>query len=92
MTRKNRKELFISQGDQVIGMINNNDLKSRVLAANLNPEQKVVEIMTAPLLTLPEDALLYEGLLLMKQRSISHLALTGPDRKITGVVGFDPDR
>lgn len=89
MTRKNRKALFIHQDDQIIGMINNNDLKSRVLAANLDPEQKVMDIMTAPLLTLSEDALLYEGLLLMKQKSISHLALTGPDRKITGVVGFE---
>jgi PAS domain S-box-containing protein len=89
MTRKNRKELFISQGDQVIGMINNNDLKSRVLAADLNPEQKVLEIMTSPLVTLPEDALLYEGLLLMKQRSISHLVLAGPDHKIKGVVGME---
>jgi len=87
MTRKNRKELFISQGDQIIGMINDNDLKSRVLAADRDPEQKVLEIMTSPLVTLSEDALLYEGLLLMKQKGISHLVLTGPDRKIKGVVG-----
>lgn len=89
MTRKNRKELFISQGDQIIGMINNNDLKSRVLAADLSPEQKVLEIMTSPLVTIPEDALLYEGLLLMKQKSISHLVLTDPDRNIKGVVGME---
>jgi len=89
MTRKNSKALFIHQEDQIIGMINNNDLKSRVLAANLNPERKVIEVMTSPLVTLPEDALLYEGLIVMKQRSLSYLALTGPDRQINGIVGFE---
>jgi len=89
MTRKNRKALFIHQEDQIIGMINNNDLKSRVLAADLDPDQKVIEIMTSPLVTLPEDALLYEGLLLMKKRNISHLALTGPNGKIKGIMGYE---
>lgn len=89
MSRKNRKELFITQANHIIGIINNSDLKNRVLAADLDPDQTVLEIMTSPLVTLPEDALLYEGLLIMKQKSISHLGLTGPDRKIRRVVGME---
>ncbi len=88
MTRKNRDVLFISQEDEIIGLITNNDLNSRVLAAGLDRETRVIEIMTAPIAKLPEKALIYEGLLFMKREGISHIALPSKDQKIGMVVGY----
>jgi signal-transduction protein with cAMP-binding, CBS, and nucleotidyltransferase domain len=45
--------------------------------------------MTSPITKLSENALLYEGLLLMKKHRISHIALPGKDRKIGLVVGYE---
>ena len=88
MARKDRNVLFISQDDEIIGLITNNDLNKRVLAAGLDPETRVIEIMTSPIAKLPEKALIYEGLLFMKRERISHIALPGKDRKIASVVGY----
>jgi PAS domain S-box-containing protein len=89
MTRKKRNVLFISQENEIIGLITNNDLNSRVLAAGLDPETKVIEIMTSPIARLSEKALIYEGLLHMKKERISHIALPDKDRKVGLVVGYE---
>ena len=89
MTRKKRNVLFIAQDNEIIGLITNNDLNSRALAAGLDPDTKVIEIMTSPIARLPETALIYEGLLHMKRERISHIALPGKDRKIGLVVGYE---
>ncbi|MCP4314285.1 MAG: CBS domain-containing protein, partial [Bacteroidetes bacterium] len=89
MTRKKRNVLFISQDNEIIGLITNNDLNSRALAAGLDPKTRVIEIMTAPIAKLHEKAMIYEGLLHMKRERISHIALPDKDQKIGLVVGYE---
>ena len=88
MGRKQNDVLFVNHGEKIVGVINQHDLTERVLAAGQDPEKKVIEIMTSPVITLPESALLFEGLLTMKKRGLSHLALMGHNKKISGVVGY----
>jgi len=88
MARKRSDILFVNHGEKIVGVINQHDLTERVLATGLDTEKKVIEIMSSPVHTLPENALLYQGLLAMKKRGLSHMALVGPKKKITGAVGF----
>ena len=89
MTRKKRDILFISQGNKIIGVINNNDLKKRALAAGIDPGISVMEIMTSPVETISENALLYEALLNLKNRNVSHLATVNARNIINGVIGYE---
>lgn len=88
MARKRSDILFVNHGEKIVGVINQHDLTERVLATGLDPDKKVIEIMSSPVVTLSENALLYEGLLTMKKRGLSHVALIGSKKKITGSVGF----
>lgn len=88
MSRNRNDILFVHHNEQIVGVINQQDLIERVLATGLDPGKKVIEIMTSPVVSLPEDALICEGLISMKKQGLSHLALMGPGRNITGVVGF----
>jgi PAS domain S-box-containing protein len=88
MSRKQSDILFVNHGEKIVGVINHHDLTERVLATGLDPDKKVIEIMSSPVVTLYENALLYEGLLTMKKRGLSHIALVGSKKKITGSVGF----
>ncbi|MDF1574788.1 MAG: DUF294 nucleotidyltransferase-like domain-containing protein [Bacteroidales bacterium] len=88
LTRKRTDILFVNHGDKIVGVINQHDLTERVLATGLDMDKKVIEIMSSPVVTLHENALLFEGLLTMKKRGLSHIALTGTNRKISGVVGY----
>jgi len=89
MTRKQKNVLFISQEEQIIGVINNNDLKKRVLAKNISPEKPVAAFMTSPVLHISESAPLYEALLKMKTNNVSHLVTLDADNKISGVIGYE---
>jgi len=88
MARKRSDILFVNHGDKIVGVINQHDLTERVLATGLDQDKNVIEIMSSPLIYLNENALLYEGLLEMRIKGLSHIALMGPKKKITGVVGF----
>lgn len=89
MKRKDKNVLFISQGEEIIGVINNNDLKKRVLAENVSPDIPVVEIMTSPVLRISESLPVYEALLKLKNQNISHLLTLDEQKRISGVIGYE---
>ncbi len=88
MTRKQKNVLFISQEENIIGVISDRDLMKRVLAENASPERPVVEFMTSPVLYISEDAPMYEALLKMKSHQVSHLVTLGADDRVSGVIGY----
>jgi signal-transduction protein with cAMP-binding, CBS, and nucleotidyltransferase domain/PAS domain-containing protein len=89
MTRKDINVVFVSQEENIMGVINNNDLKKRVLAPGLSSDTQAKEIMTAPVQIITENALLYEAILKMQKLKISHLATADSENKITGVIAFE---
>ncbi|MCG8307812.1 MAG: DUF294 nucleotidyltransferase-like domain-containing protein [Cytophagales bacterium] len=89
MTRKRRKILFIEQNQSLIGVVNDSDLKKRVLAQDLNPDKSVLEIMTSPIISISKNALLYEATLLVNNKKVSHLAVKNEQGEIVGVVSHN---
>ncbi|MEX0983054.1 MAG: DUF294 nucleotidyltransferase-like domain-containing protein [Bacteroidales bacterium] len=89
MTRKKRNVLFVTQEESVIGVVNSNDLKKRVVAAGVDPSRPVMEVMTSPVETISEKVLLYEALLALKNRGVSHLATFDAKGNISGVIGHE---
>jgi PAS domain S-box-containing protein len=89
MTRKKTGVLFISQDEDIIGFIDDDDLRNRVLAENLSPERPVVEIMTSPVVSISENAPLYEAYLKMRTKNVSHLLIQDANNRMSGVIGYD---
>ena len=89
MAKKKRKVLFIHKEDDIIGIINNSDLQRRVVAQDFDNQRSVMEIMSSPIISISENALLYEAILLLNTKGISHLATKSVQGEITGVVGYE---
>jgi PAS domain S-box-containing protein len=89
MTRKRQNVLFIHKDGEIIGAINNSDFKKRAIAENKNLSNPVMEIMSAPVVSISENALLYEAVLLLRNKNISHLAVKNDKGAIEGVVSFN---
>ncbi len=87
MTLKNQKVIFVKQAQTIIGVVNDTDLKKRVLAKEISLESKVVNIMSAPVAQISENALLYEAVLLFRQEGISHLLVKNTQNNVVGVIG-----
>ncbi len=86
MEKKNERVVFIRLNQQVIGVVNSDDLKNRVLAKGIPDNRPISEVMTSPVLSIHSGALLYEAVLGFKSKTVSHLLVKDEGGSVTGVV------
>ncbi|MBI5556806.1 MAG: cyclic nucleotide-binding/CBS domain-containing protein [Deltaproteobacteria bacterium] len=86
MARLHIGSLLVKNGaEDIIGIVTDKDLRTRVVAQGLDYQTKVREIMAAPVQTIDSHAVCFDALLKMMSNRIHHLAIS-KQGKITGVV------
>jgi len=78
--------LPILEGGKLVGIITDRDLRNRVLARRLDPEQPVREIMTAAPATIALDGRIEAALVEMMRLGIHHLPVTENDGSLAAVI------
>ncbi len=68
------------------GIVTERDLARQVIARGADIHRPAAEIMSAPLQTIPADALIFEALMQMMKSDIRHLAVTGAGGQIVGIL------
>ncbi|MCY1636005.1 DUF294 nucleotidyltransferase-like domain-containing protein [Marinifilum sp. D737] len=86
MTAQECKLVCVKENDEVIGIITDTDLRTRVLAQEKSTNKMVATIMSAPIVSINQDALLYEAILRFKQKNISHLLIENNYGEIVGNI------
>ncbi len=75
----NRREssavLITSESGDAVGIVTDRDLRERILARELDPAMPIFKVMTSPVITIPQSALVYEVLLAMEEHDIQHVAV-----------------
>ena len=70
-----------------IGFVTDHDFRKRVVSnKGADLSMPVRTIMSAPLVTIPEKAMIYEALMLMEERRIQHLPVQDADGNIESIV------
>jgi PAS domain S-box-containing protein len=86
MSRNDHDAILIIQDDRKnIGIVTDTDLRNRVVAGENPIDKPVFEIMSSPVTTIPDQALLFEAILLVKEKGISHLAVADRKGEIVGI-------
>ena len=88
MTRNNKAFIFIKQNEQLIGIVTDSDLRNRALALGRDIQSPVTQIMTSPIVSIDENALLYEALLAFNNKEVSYLMTLNEDYEYTGVITY----
>lgn len=78
--------LIITDAGTAIGIVTDHDLRERVVGQKLDPRTPAHAIMSAPLVTISEHALIYEALMRMEEKNVQHLAVADENGSIVGVV------
>jgi PAS domain S-box-containing protein len=78
--------LVTSQEGEFLGIVTNHDMRERVVANQANPDAKVISIMTAPVISVSERALVFEAALVMHDENISSLAVSDSSGALTGMI------
>ncbi len=77
--------LLIMDGDQLVGMMTDRDLRNRCVAAGLPTDRPVQEIMTRHLHTAEIDSLGFQALIAMSRLNVHHLPVLDHGR-VAGLI------
>ncbi len=78
--------IFITSGEEIIGILTDTDLVRRVVAAGADPLTTTVEqIMSAPIASIEGNRTLLDANDLMAKQHIRHLGIT-KDEKMVGMI------
>ncbi len=87
MSRRRCSSIFVrGSGGAIVGILTDNDLRKKVIAEGLSIEKPVAEIMSTPVVTIPDQALVFEALMAMMQQGIKHIGVTDLRQQVVGVV------
>ncbi len=87
MHQENSTYLMVPSDDpQTSGIITESDLTRKVIATGYDIHQPAVNIMSTPLRTIEEDSMVSEALMAMMANDVKHLAVTGEEDQIIGVL------
>lgn len=78
--------LVKSEQGHVMGIVTDEDIRKRVVSAGISTAAPLYSVMSAPLVTISDKAMLYEALALMQEQKISHVAVTGSDGSVRAMV------
>jgi CBS domain-containing protein len=85
MTDQGASAVLVPLGGS-FGIVTDSDLRRRVIAADLSPDEPVSAIMTAPAYTATADRLGDDVLLDMLERNVHHIPVLSPAGQVLGVV------
>ena len=86
MTRADSSSVFVESGGSVVGIVTDHDLRARVMAGEASAGDPVTRIMSSPLISVPETALLFEAVLLMQEKNLRHLAVRNDSGAVVSVI------
>ncbi len=77
--------LILDEGQQLLGMVTDRDLRSRCIAAGLSAQERIDRIMTKRLHCIERSELGFQALLTMTRLNVHHLPVLDGDQ-VVGVV------
>ena len=86
MSEERVSSLLVMQGDALAGILTDRDLRTRVVAAGVDPSVRVAEVMTPRPVTCSTEEMAFEVLLEMTARHIHHLPILDSGGRAVGIV------
>lgn len=87
MSRQRCSSIFVENDDHSItGIVTDNDLRKKVIAAGTDITQPVARIMSSPVASVPAATSVFDAMMTMMQSGIKHLAVTDDQEQVSGVL------
>lgn len=87
MGREKISSIFLKTAvGKCVGVVTERDLARKVIASGLDFKCPVAEIMSSPVRMIPDQALVFEALLMMMREDIRHLAVINASENVVGIL------
>lgn len=88
MHNKRSEIISVRSNDEPVGVVTDKDLRNRLRNDGIAMDSPVVKLMTSPVISINQGALLYEAVILFREHGISHLMVTNNNNKIYGYISY----
>jgi PAS domain S-box-containing protein len=78
--------LVLAPDGAAVGIVTDQDLRNRVLAAGRDASSTIATVMSAPLVRIKDRALLFEAARVMQEREVNHLVVTDDRGTTCGIL------
>ena len=89
LKRKNRTALLIKQKKQIIGIVTASDFLNRAMSEGIELNSPVSSIMSAPVISVPENYLIHEAILTCRLHGISYLQVNNRQGECIGLLDYN---
>jgi signal-transduction protein with cAMP-binding, CBS, and nucleotidyltransferase domain/predicted metal-dependent phosphoesterase TrpH/PAS domain-containing protein len=86
MTSRGASAVVVTTNGEPVGLVTDHDVRSRLVGAGLAPATSLHAIMSAPLVAVEESALVYEAILVMREKDVDHLLVRDEGGRVAGIV------
>lgn len=88
LKEKNIGAIVVAENDRLLGMFTERDLITKVISESIDTKKTPVsEVMTHPVLTIPEDYLLQDAYIMMNDHHIRHIPVINTNGDLVGMLG-----
>jgi signal-transduction protein with cAMP-binding, CBS, and nucleotidyltransferase domain/PAS domain-containing protein len=88
MKNKRSEIISVTSSDETVGVLTDKDIRNRLMNSGITMDSPVVKLMTSPVISINQGALLYEAVLLFREHNISHLMVTNHNTIIYGNISY----
>ena len=86
MTARGASAVVVTAQGEPVGLVTDSDIRARLVAAGRGGDVPLREIMSAPLVSIEGQALVYEAILAMRERDVDHLLVRDEKGAVSGLV------
>lgn len=86
MSKKESTAVIVQAGNRCIGIVTDYDLRKRVVAEGIDFKKPISEIMSAPIITISQNAFVFEAVMLMHESKVRHLCVKNEENVITHIL------
>ncbi len=87
MVREKATILGVTGTDgEVAGVITDRDFRERIVAEQASADQPIFQVMSAPVISIPSTALVFEAALFMQEKNVRHLVVRNLEGQCIGIV------
>ena len=88
MKSKRSEIISVKSSEETVGVVTDKDIRNRLMNDSITMDSSIVKIMTSPVISINQGALLYEAVLLFREHNISHLMVTNYNNIINGNISY----
>ena len=88
MNNKRSEIISVQSREETVGIVTDKDIRNRLMNNGITMDSPVVKLMTSPVISINQGALLYEAVLLFREHGISHLMVANNNNRIYGNISY----